>query len=280
ILKLDVATHKNLVRPSQGAHIVIDKKFLGNVDALMIPETSDGRVLFGVPWHGKVLLGTTDTPLNEHQIEPRPLEEEIEFILNTANAYLDNAPTRNDVLSVFAGLRPLAAPTDKDSNSTKEISRDHKLIKSTSGLVTITGGKWTTYRKMAEETVDMAISVGGLQTKACATTTLRIHGYATERRDGHCHVIGSDTDKIHKLVKTDSSLGNKLHPNFDFIEAEVVWASRNEMIYNIEDFLARRIRFLLLDAKASLQAAPRVAALMAAELHKDENWIKSQLEMY
>src|SRR5690606_4277588 len=180
ILKLDVAAHKNLVRPSQGAHIVIDKKFLGNIDALMIPETSDGRVLFGVPWHGKVLLGTTDTPLNEHQIEPRPLEEEIEFILKTADAYLDNAPTRQDVLSVFAGLRPLAAPTDKDSNSTKEISRDHKLIKSKSDLITITGGKWTTYRKMAEETVDLAIGVGGLTPTPCATTTLKIHGYTTE----------------------------------------------------------------------------------------------------
>lgn len=280
ILKLDVPAHKNLVRPSQGAHIVVDKKFLGNIDALMIPETSDGRVLFGVPWHDKVLLGTTDTPLNEHQIEPRPLEEEIEFILNTANAYLDNAPTRKDVLSVFAGLRPLAAPTDKDSNSTKEISRDHKLIKSDSGLVTITGGKWTTYRKMAEETVDMAISVGGLKPNPCATTTLQIHGYSTERREGHWQVYGSDTDEIQKLAKVDTSLRAKLHPNYDFIEAEVIWASRNEMVYNIEDFLARRIRFLLLDAKASLEAAPRVATLMAAELQKDENWIKSQLENY
>jgi glycerol-3-phosphate dehydrogenase len=280
ILKLDVAAHKNLVRPSQGAHIVIDKKFLGNIDALMIPETSDGRVLFGVPWHDKVLLGTTDTPLNEHQIEPRPLEEEIEFILTTANDYLDNAPTRQDVLSVFAGLRPLAAPTDNDSNSTKEISRDHKLIKSKSGLITITGGKWTTYRKMAEETVDLAITTGNLAPKACQTTTLQIHGYSTERREGHWQVYGSDTEQIKNLVKETPSLGNRLHPNYDFIEAEVVWASRNEMIYNIEDFLARRIRFLLLDAKASLLAAPRVAELMANELQKDENWVKAQLENY
>ncbi|MCA5005267.1 glycerol-3-phosphate dehydrogenase/oxidase [Sphingobacterium bovistauri] len=280
ILKLDVATHKNLVRPSQGAHIVIDKKFLGNIDALMIPETSDGRVLFGVPWHDKVLLGTTDTPLNEHQIEPRPLEEEIEFILNTADAYLENAPKREDVLSVFAGLRPLAAPTSSDSNSTKEISRDHKLIKSNSGLVTITGGKWTTYRKMAEETVNMAISVAALPYKECTTTTLQIHGYSTEKRDGHWQVYGSDTEEIKKLIIETPSLGNKLHERFDFIEAEVVWASRNEMIYNIEDFLARRIRFLLLDAKSSLEAAPRVAALMAQELQKDQNWIDEQLASY
>lgn len=280
ILKLDVAAHKNLVRPSQGAHIVIDKKFLGNIDALMIPETSDGRVLFGVPWHGKVLLGTTDTPLNEHQIEPRPLEEEIMFILKTADAYLDNAPTRQDVLSVFAGLRPLAAPTDKDSNSTKEISRDHKLIKSKSDLITITGGKWTTYRKMAEETVDLAIGVGGLTPTPCATTTLKIHGYTTERQAGHWQVYGSDTQEIINLANENPSLGNRLHKDFDFIEAEVVWSCRNEMIYNIEDFLARRIRFLLLDAKASLQAAPRVAEIMATELQKDENWVKSQLDSY
>ena len=280
ILKLDVAAHKNLVRPSQGTHLVIDQKFLGNADALMIPETSDGRVLFGVPWHGKVLLGTTDTPLHAHQIEPRPLEEEIEFILNTANDYLDNPPTRKDVLSIFAGLRPLAAPTDNDGNSTKEISRDHKLIKSNSGLITITGGKWTTYRKMAEETVDMAIHVGKLTPKSCKTTNLPIHGYSTEKRPGHWQVYGTDTEKIQDLIKANPALDTKLHKDFDFIEAEVVWSCQNEMIYNIEDFLARRIRFLLLDAKASLEAAPRVAMLMATELQKDDNWIKSQLESY
>lgn len=280
ILKLDTATHKNLVRPSQGTHIVIDKKFLGKEDALMIPETSDGRVLFGVPWHDKVLLGTTDTPLNEHKIEPRPLEEEIEFILNTAADYLENPPTRKDVLSVFAGLRPLAAPKDNDGNSTKEISRDHKLIKSDSDLITITGGKWTTYRKMAEETVDMAIAVGKLIPKDCKTPHLPIHGYSTEKRAGHWQVYGSDAEKIQALVKENPSLGNKLHPDFEFIEAEVIWSCRNEMIYNVEDFLARRVRFLLLDAKASLQAAPRVAQLMAQELGKDQAWIDAQLESY
>ena len=280
ILKLDVAAHKNLVRPSQGAHIVIDKKFLGNTDALMIPETSDGRVLFGVPWHDKVLLGTTDTPLDAHQIEPKPLEEEIEFILKTAHNYLDDAPTRQDVLSVYAGLRPLAAPTDSDSNSTKEISRDHKLIKSNSGLITITGGKWTTYRKMAEETVDMAIHQGKLAPQSCKTFNLPIHGYSIERRSDHWQVYGSDTQEILKLVSKDPSLGNKLHEDYEFIEAEIIWACRNEMIYNIEDFLARRIRFILLDALASLQVAPRVAELMAQELQKDENWIQTQLKNY
>src|SRR5690606_8563052 len=223
ILKLDTPTHRNLVRPSQGAHIGIDQKFLGCQDSLMIPETSGGRLHFGVPWHGKVLLGTTDTPLNEDQIEPRPLEEEIEFILSTANEYLEEAPTRADIRSVFAGLRPLAAPTNGDSDSTKEISRDHKLIKSESDLITITGGKWTTYRKMAEETVDLAIGVGGLTPTPCATTTLKIHGYTTERQSGHWQVYGSDTPEIINLVIEYPSLGNRLHKDFHFIEAEVVW---------------------------------------------------------
>ncbi|QBQ41970.1 glycerol-3-phosphate dehydrogenase/oxidase [Sphingobacterium psychroaquaticum] len=280
ILKLDTATHKNLVRPSQGAHIVVDKKFLGNIDALMIPETSDGRVLFGVPWHDKVLLGTTDTPLNEHQIEPRPLEEEITFILNTANAYLEHAPTRQDVLSIFAGLRPLAAPTNSDSNSTKEISRDHKLIKSPSNLVTITGGKWTTYRKMGEETVDFAIATTGLENKACKTLHLPIHGSTTNKQSGHWQVYGSDMDAITKLMTDTPALAEKIHEKYDFRMAEVVWACEHEMVVKLEDFLARRIRFLLLDAQASLEAAPKVAKLMAEQLNKNEDWVIQELEDY
>lgn len=280
ILKLVTPSHKNLVRPSQGTHIVIDKKFLGNDDALMIPETSDGRVLFGVPWHGKVLLGTTDTPLNEHQIEPRPLEEEIEFILNTASDYLDNPPTRKDVLSVFAGLRPLAAPTEGNENSTKEISRDHKLIKGESNLITITGGKWTTYRKMAEETVDMAIHAGQLENRPCKTTTLHIHGYTKQKNAGHWQVYGTDYEKIQELVKEKPQLGEKLHTDYAFIAAEVVWACHQEMVVNIEDFLARRIRFLLLDAKASLEVAPKVAKIMAEELNKEDSWIEKEIENY
>ena len=280
ILKLDTPTHKDIVRPSQGAHIVIDKKFLGNEDALMIPETSDGRVLFGVPWHDKVLLGTTDTPLHAHQIEPRPLNEEIDFILKTANDYLENAPTEKDVLSVFAGLRPLAAPTDGDSESTKEISRDHKLIKSASQLITITGGKWTTYRKMAEETVDLAIKTANLPPAECKTHKLPIHGYSLDKKPGHWQVYGSDIEPLMKLASTSPALGEKLHPMYEFLAAEVVWACRYEMIAKVEDFLARRVRFLLLDAKASLEAAPKVAALMAQELGKNEAWIAKEIQDY
>lgn len=280
ILKMDTPTHRNLVRPSQGAHIVIDQKFLGNEDALMIPETSDGRVLFGVPWHGKVLLGTTDTPLNEHQIEPRPLEEEIEFILSTAKEYMEHAPTRKDIRSIFAGLRPLAAPTNGDSNSTKEISRDHKLIQSDSGLITITGGKWTTYRKMGEETVDLAVKVGQLAPTSCKTDQLPIHGYSIEKHPGHWQVYGADMAHIQKLMDNDPSTAELLHPDYDYTVAEVIWACKNEMIVKVEDFLARRIRLLLLDAQASLEIAPLVAKIMAEQMNKDQEWINRQLTDY
>ncbi len=280
ILKLDTPTHRNLVRPSQGTHIVVDKKFLGNDDALMIPETSDGRVLFGVPWHGKVLLGTTDTPLNEHEIEPRPLKEEIDFILKTADQYLENAPTEKDILSIFAGLRPLAAPTNGDANSTKEISRDHKLISSDSNLITITGGKWTTYRKMAEETVDLAIKTGNLTFKECRTTDLPIHGFSQEKHPGHWQVYGSDVKALTQLVESNPELKEKLHDKYDFIAAEVVWACQQEMALKVEDFLARRVRFLLLDAQASLEAAPKVARIMAQYLHKPEEWIEKEVNSY
>lgn len=280
ILKLDTATHKNLVRPSQGAHIVVDKKFLGSTDALMIPETSDGRVLFGVPWHDKVLLGTTDTPLDEHQIEPRPLEEEITFILNTAQNYLIEAPTRKDILSIFAGLRPLAAPTDGDKNSTKEISRDHKLIVSKSQLITITGGKWTTYRKMGEETVDLAIKTANLPLKNCKTTQLPIHGATNTKRSGHWQMYGSDYAPLQDLINSSPDYAKKVHENYDFRVGEVVWACRHEMALHIEDFLARRVRLLLLDAKASLEVASDIAQVMASELGKDQHWIKQEIESY
>ncbi|MGO1243068.1 MAG: glycerol-3-phosphate dehydrogenase/oxidase [Sphingobacterium sp.] len=280
ILKLDTPTHKNLVRPSQGTHVVVDAHFLGNTDALMIPETSDGRVLFGVPWHGKVLLGTTDTPLDEHQIEPRPLEEEIAFILNTADQYLEHAPTRADVLSIFAGLRPLAAPTESDRGSTKEISRDHKLIASPSNLITITGGKWTTYRKMGEDTVNLAVRTAKLSPTPCKTTHHPIYGFTHDKYPGHWRVYGSSYTRIQELITDDPTLATRIHPDYEYCIAEVVWACRNEMVVKLEDFLARRIRLLLLDAQASLVAAPTVAQVMARELDHDNTWVSKELDEY
>ncbi|MFD2595216.1 glycerol-3-phosphate dehydrogenase/oxidase [Sphingobacterium griseoflavum] len=280
ILKMDSIHHQNLVRPSQGSHIVIDKSFLGDHDALMIPETSDGRVLFGVPWHDKVLLGTTDTPLNAHQIEPRPLEEELDFILDTAKDYLVSPPTRADIKSIFAGLRPLAAPKSGEGNSTKEISRDHKLIESSSGLITITGGKWTTYRKMGEETVDLVAKKHHLPPEACKTHKLHLHGYSLEKLPGHWQVYGSDFAAIKELMSSNEDLAQKIHPKYDFRLAEVVWAVQNEMACKVEDFLARRIRLLLLDAEASWEAAPVVASTMAAQLGHDQAWIEKELSTY
>jgi len=280
ILKMDSAVHKNLVRPSQGSHLVIDQKFLGSKDALMIPETSDGRVLFGVPWHGKVLLGTTDIPINDHQIEPVPLAEEISFILATAEAYLSPAPKREDVLSIYAGLRPLAAPTEQNGTSTKEISRDHKLIHSDSGLITITGGKWTTYRKMAEATVDLAIKISGLQASKCRTKNLPIHGSSGGEQPANWGYYGNDYPHIQEIIEQNPALGERLIAGYDFTVAEVVWACRHEMIEKVEDFLARRCRLLLLDAKASLKAAPIVAQIMEKELNKTAEWTQNEIKQY
>ncbi|MGZ3928465.1 MAG: glycerol-3-phosphate dehydrogenase/oxidase, partial [Mucilaginibacter sp.] len=227
LLQMDNPGRKPLVRPSQGVHLVIDRSFMPTHDALMIPKTDDGRVLFFVPWHDHLVVGTTDTPLNNHSLEPIALDAEIDFILKTAAKYLTKAPTRKDVLSVFAGLRPLAAPQD-DFSKTKEISRSHKLIVSGSGLVTITGGKWTTYRKMAADTVDQAIQTGKLNPKACTTQNLPIHGnQQCADWDDHLYVYGSDREKVLALTNENAGWANKLRPKYDYLQAEVIWAVRH-----------------------------------------------------
>ncbi|TCC95573.1 glycerol-3-phosphate dehydrogenase/oxidase [Pedobacter hiemivivus] len=279
ILKMDVPSGKAIVRPSQGAHVVLDASFLKGSSALMIPKTPDGRVLFAVPWHGKVLVGTTDTPLDEHSLEPKPLNEEIEFILTTAGKYLTKEPTRNDVLAAFAGLRPLAAP-GKDTDSTKEISRSHKLIISKSGLITITGGKWTTYRRMAMDVVDKAIELGKLAAKKCITQDVKIHGYLAEMGTGDLELYGADAGGILALIKAEPKLSEALSADFKYVKAEVVWMVRNEMARTIEDVLSRRMRLLFLDAKGALMLAPAVASIMAEEFGKDEQWINAQVESF
>jgi len=281
ILKMNDSTAKKIIKPSQGVHIILDQSFLESDAAIMIPKTSDGRVLFAVPWHKKVILGTTDTPLNEHSLEPRALDEEIDFILKTAAQYLKKDPTKKDVLSVFAGLRPLAAPQDSEGKETKEISRSHKLIVSLSGLVTITGGKWTTYRKMAEDTIDKAILIAGLEDKSCVTQNMPIHGYVkkTDYSD-HMYIYGSDRVKLMKLINETPELGEKLHENLPFLKGEVLWAVRHEMARTVEDVLARRVRALFLDARASIDMANDVAVIVAKELGYDNQWIKKQVEEY
>jgi glycerol-3-phosphate dehydrogenase len=279
ILQMDTPSNKPIVRPSQGVHLVLDKSFLNGESALMIPKTDDGRVLFAVPWHGSLLLGTTDTPLNQHSLEPVALEKEIDFILNTASQYLTKKPKRTDVLSVFAGLRPLAA-TGNDTGATKEISRSHKLIVSSSGLITITGGKWTTYRKMAEDVIDKAIEVAKLHPAKCASRETHIHGYTTAVPVGPLACYGADAEGIKKLAAENSGMGAVLLDGYDIIRAEVVWAVRNEMARNIEDVLARRLRVLFLDAKAAILMAPAVAKIISSELGYDENWEVAQVQQF
>lgn len=279
ILKMDEPDKKPMVKPSQGIHIVIRKSFLNSDCALMIPETADGRVLFAIPWHDHIIVGTTDTPIDEYAMEPLALDKEIKFILNTIKNYLKDPPGEKDILSVFAGLRPLAAPVDNNLK-TKEISRSHKLFVSDSGLVTITGGKWTTYRKMAEETLEKIIAVGKLPHVSCKTRNLKINGSTEAISKSHLSVYGSNEENICNLVVKYPSLGNRLISTFSNIEAEVIWAVRNEMARTIEDVLARRLRMLFLDANAAIEAAPRVAELMQMELNYDEDWKNDQLEQF
>ncbi len=276
ILKMDNPDANALLKVSQGIHLVLPQSFLKSKHALMIPSTSDGRVLFAVPWHGHLLVGTTDTPLDRHQLEPKPLKEEINFILETLKDYLKEVPTEKDVLSVFVGLRPLVLPENKEVG-TKEISRDHKLKVTASKLITITGGKWTTYRKMAEDTVDQAILVGGLSTGPCQTQTLKIHGYSNSPdKDEAFGFYGADAKRIVQLKRENPDLDYPLHPHFPFTAAEVVWAVHYEMARTVDDVLARRLRILFLNARAAMELAPTVAAIMAEEMDKDQDWADRQ----
>jgi len=279
ILKMDNENAGNIIAPSQGVHIIIDKKFLPGDSAIMVPHTEDGRVLFAVPWHGKIVLGTTDTPVESPSLEPVAMESEIEFILKHASQYLTGNPTRKDVRSVFAGLRPLVKAGD--SKDTASLSRDHTLIVSPSGLVTIAGGKWTTYRKMAQDTIDQAATVAGLNIRECTTENLRIHGWLknVDKKDPLFY-YGSDKVSLEKMIEERPELGEKLHERLPYLKAEVVWGVRKELAVTVEDILARRTRAILLDAPASIEMAPEVARLMAEEAGHDKKWQEEQVKEY
>jgi glycerol-3-phosphate dehydrogenase len=281
ILQMDKPGSAPTMRPSQGIHLVIDSSFLPGNDALMIPKTSDGRVLFAVPWHGKVILGTTDTPISQPSLEPRPLEQEIEFILQNTRQYLKKSPERKDILSIFAGLRPLAAAKNDNQKKTWEISRSHKILVSDSGLLTMIGGKWTTYRKMAEDMINKAEKVNKWATTTSSTRNLKIHGWEkVYGMEDPLYAYGSDKEKLMNLVMEKPEYGEIISERLGVFKAQVIWAVREEMAITVEDFLSRRTRCQLLDARESLRMAAGVARIMAEETGKDEQWIRQQLENY
>jgi len=278
ILKMEDPEARDVVKPSQGIHLVMDRNFLRGEEALMIPRTSDGRVLFAVPWHNRVVVGTTDVEKEKAELEPVAEEVEVEYILETAGRFMEPAPKREDVLAVFTGLRPLAAPSAK-GKKTKEISRGHKILVSKGGMVTLTGGKWTTYRKMGEDVVNKAAALAGLPARESVTASLKIHGHMeqVDRKDP-LYWYGADRGQIDRLIEEDPELGKVLSEKLHLVEAQVVWAVRMEMARSVEDFLARRTRAIQLDARECSQLAPRVAEIMASELGYGGDWIKSQVK--
>ncbi len=277
ILKKDDAAAESIITPSQGVHLVLDKDFLPGDAAILIPHTDDGRVLFAVPWHNKIIAGTTDTMVDRAEIEPRALPAEIDFILQQIGRYLKRDPGYADIRSVYAGLRPLVKSSGR---KTAELSRDHLVMVSESGLITITGGKWTTYRRMAEDTVDTAIARGSLPERDCRTATLSIHGAMEVDYSDPLHFHGTDAAAIRALAKANPIWARPLHPGLPYIMAEIVWAAREELCMTVEDALSRRTRSLLLDARAAMECAEAVAALLAKELNRDQAWQQSQVEEF
>jgi glycerol-3-phosphate dehydrogenase len=269
---------KSMIAPSQGIHLVFERSFLRADSAIMVPKTSDGRVLFAIPWHDHVVVGTTDTPIEEATYEPLPFEEEIAFILDTAAEFLTRPPRREDVLSVYVGIRPLVKAQEESTQKTSALSRDHTIHIDSAGLITIVGGKWTTYRHMAEDCVNHAITLGTLDDAPCITRNLHLHGYHEHPEElGPLWVYGADSEEILKLGAQDPELLKPMHPDLTYCAAEVIWAVRHEMARTVEDVLARRTRALFLNARAAISLAPRVAEIMARELGHDAGWVSTQV---
>lgn len=279
VRRLDDREAAPLIAPSQGVHLVLPREFLPGETAIMVPHTRDGRVMFAIPWHGHVVVGTTDTAIPEVSLEPEPLASEVDFILDTARGYLERPPGRADVLSVFTGIRPLVK--EGGAAATATLSRDHKIQISGTGLLTIVGGKWTTYRRMAEDCVDHAAVLAHLDERDCATRQLRIHGHDPDaRRHGPLSVYGSDAPALQALARERPELAEPLDAALPITGAQVVWAARHEMARTLDDVLARRTRALCLNSRAALAMAPEAARLLAGELGRDPAWERAQLEAF
>ena len=265
-----------MVALSQGVHLVFARDFLPGASALMVPQTRDGRVMFAIPWLGHVVVGTTDTPIPTAALEPSPLADEIDFILETAGEYLEKRPVRADILAVFTGIRPLVKKGSRAK--TAALPRDHTIHVASSGLLTITGGKWTTYRRMAEDAVNLAAGLARLEKSRCLTRDLRICGFhSSAKQFGLLAMYGSDAPALAALIREHPPLGEPLHQALSICGAQIVWAARHEMARTVEDVLARRTRALFLNARAALEIAPAAARLLAAELGRDEAWQERQL---
>lgn len=274
--RADAPEAKPAVTASQGSHFVLPRSWLPGDAAMMIPRTSDGRVLFAIPWHDRIVIGTTDDPVPQPEYEPRALPEERSFLLKHIDRFLGARPKPADVLSVWSGQRPLVR--DAEAKNTAEISREHTILVSKSRLLTIAGGKWTTYRKMAEDAVDRAARLAGLPDAPSHTAELRLHGWTRDADPaGWERVYGADLERLNALAQKNPDLNEPLHPGLPFRKAEVIWAGRYEMARTVEDVLARRTRALFLDARASMEAAADAARLLASELRRDAGWQQSQI---
>jgi glycerol-3-phosphate dehydrogenase len=279
ILAMDGAARGSLLAVSQGSHFVLPHSWLSGSAALMVPKTADGRVLFAIPWHGVTLVGTTDEAVESASTEPHSMQSERNFLFEHIERYFGRRPRTEEILSVWSGLRPLVR---KGHGKTSKLSRDHTILVSESGVVTVTGGKWTTYRRMGQDAIDHAAEVAGLAKVAPRTLDLKLHGW-TDQVAGVAEsdrVYGADLPMLQQLSTENPELDKLLQHRLPYRMREVVWAARYEMARTVEDVLARRTRALFLNSKAAIEAAPAVADVLAKELGRSAAWREKDLQNF